>query len=391
MLRSPLNRLGPSVDEVKRTVSPEFSQGRRNFGKGAAITGAALGTGIGVAKLAKHADELATSAKTAKAAAKVVPESKWNAVVRSVYDADRANVSSKAVAKLSSRPEHLEWLHNPASRGPVHPTDFFYKWANPDGAQRDIVQKFNRMYDFEQTAVGRQYLREWEIYTKQDPILDTSVRQRELRELYQKALDASDKAEQGRLTMGSRRLLEQRRKMQQELDEITDEVADVATDDAYMISGEDGFDLSDSGFEELSGKLFDEKLMDHPRWNQLVKERGKIPTEAEIIKYDPNTIKYREARMQAMAEKHGDELWVTERKRLIGELENTRNDRRQIEAWTTPEMQQQKRLAAHERKLEAQLKRHLELNPDAPPFLVGAAMLPDDEEDEAMTNEQNGR
>ena len=89
MLRSPLNRLGPSVDEVKRTVSPEFSQGRRNFGKGAAITGAALGTGVGVAKLAKHADEIIHGTKAGKAAGKAIAGDKWDTAVQAIYDADR--------------------------------------------------------------------------------------------------------------------------------------------------------------------------------------------------------------------------------------------------------------------------------------------------------------
>jgi len=389
MLRSPLNRLGPSVDEVKRTVSPEFSQGRRNFGKGAAITGAALGTGVGVAKLAKHADEIIHGTKAGKAAGKAIAGDKWDTAVQAIYDADRAvgmrgvetvrrGAPPGANAAGDPRPGHLMWLDEP----------------HPGTSGRDIVRRFNDNYDLQSTPEGRAFLkREGDYYAREakrkreairltelNPDISAKEIQRSVREhtelveAYDKLMD---KMKYDRLTPTNKKLLQRRRKIDTELSDIEAEVGDIASGEARMINAENGYDMMDYELDELTEQLEYNLFTKHPRWNKLTEQSKAIPSQHNIIKYDPNTIKYREARMRAMAKEHGDRLWQLEYNRLL-EAKSEAVIRR------VPLPQ-----------VEAKLQKHIKLNPDTGAFReypntplssVGAAMpLADDETPHPVT------
>jgi len=319
MLRSPLNRLGPSVDEVKRTVSPEFSQGRRNFGKGAAITGAALGTGVGVSKLAKHADEMLHGTKAVKAAPTPapVPSSRWDGVVDEIYQAD-------------------EWnrLYEPTVRPPE--SKFLRDKGNHQGTMLDPlgeIETFDLEYASRKMMGEENYARMIELddltwHRRLTP--DESHELNRLVDTYLEKITNPHSHNYERSLMSS--------KNRAQYDELEQRLDKEPPDEYEYVDNPDSFDGSGGHMEHIPNSEAD-RLMGEMR---------------QVMRDDLNVSRYRHERAKARASRMGDDLWDWKRKELEDEFTYQIDTLYDASGYGSPDMSQ---------VIEAEraLKQHLDL------------------------------
>ncbi len=326
-LRTPITKLSPSIDEVTHRLTPDFSIGRREamgtIGKGAVATGVALTTG----KLLHHADDLTRvgKAKAGRVAAKATG-GRWDSLVDEIYAPDIvvSKAQSKGVAaqlprKSYRRPAHLAWAHEP------------YLDGSPMGRPGDeLIQRFNRYYDLEQIPGGKAFVhRAKQLGKERQALIDkhglgwhtTKEGKQLLRERarhYNNApaelkesmdiMGIANKQTIARMTPKNRDLLRRR----YELEGQQETLVDKAYDEIYELNALNNNDLGEAGVDEAVTRLLGKDI----KAQRIANELDALPSSYEIVKYDPNTIRYRAVRMKAMLKEHGEELFHAETRRL---------------------------------------------------------------------------
>jgi len=261
-------------------VNPDYVEGRRVFmgtmGKGAAVAAAPL-MAMKVAKeVSKHGDTLTKTAgsKTAAGnAAKVAARTPWfKSIVSEIYKADQITGDNLRkfggrVGRTIPRPAATNWLHHRGyvqSDRSVVPGDIF----------RDrIITNFNKAYD---QKIG------------------------------------GGKSDFDRLTPAGRKASLRRKKLDDEINRLTGIHRDAAESEAYELAP----DLFDHQYDDFVDNLAGARMTEDSKYMDMVGDAREMLSVKAIVKYDPNTIKYRKARMEELAEKHGVQLWELELKRL---------------------------------------------------------------------------